>query len=334
MFHFRKKTKPVPGVAVRRKRTGFVKKPVVVRESSSQAEVDVQKSRNTVFSRIYMFLWIVFFCVTAYVIVLSPFLRLDTLHIDGTVDISAQSVEQFVQSELSGKYFGIIPKNNLLFFSLARIESAIKTHFKKIRIADVARVFPHTVEVHIQERKTLLLWCSSETCFYVDEEGYAYAPVDEAQLYTRSEGFLRIIDTSAQPIGTDDPLLDREFVQFCLDIREALQQDLGIETEADSFTTSRFSDELSLKTKEGFVLHVNVRIPLQKSIQTLRLLLKKEISEERRQRLKYIDIRTENRVYYSVEGETVSAPVPAEENQSPIVLPTDAKVIEKDKKKK
>jgi len=32
--------------------------------------------------------------------------------------------------------------------------------------------------VHIQERKTLVLWCVNEQCFYIDENGYAYAPVD------------------------------------------------------------------------------------------------------------------------------------------------------------
>jgi len=307
MFHFRKKTKSLPITIVRKPRSGFSKK-------ASSQEIPVTKRGQTDskaslgFYGAYIFLWMIFLGVAVYAIVFSPFLRMETIRVDGAVDVSVSDIEQMIREDVAGKYFSIIPQDTMLMIAKSRIEMDLKNRFKKIRSAEVTRVFSHTLVVHIEERKTLVVWCSADQCFYIDEDGYAYAPVDTSTQTLYRGGVLTITDESAQAVDADTPVLDPDFVRFTADIQEKLHQQLGIEVSAEGSTPSRFSDELNVKTTEGWTLFFNVRVPIENSLHTLQLLLKKEISDERRHRLKYIDMRIENRAYYSVEGETVSAP--------------------------
>jgi hypothetical protein len=335
MFLFRKKTKSLPINIIHHKRGGFAKKVITPRESHSLQRKDEKRVVREKFYFVYLFLWVVFTGVSGYVLIFSPLLRLNSIQVNGTVDIPKQEIEQFIQMDMAGKYGGVIPKNNLLTVPRGTVEKDVQDHFKKIRSVEVSRVFPSTLVIQIQERKTLVLWCVNEQCFYIDENGYAYAPMDTVQSSDQPGHFLKITDTSGQAINTDEPILDQEFVRAASDIQGRLQQELGIAVDVECTTPSRFSDNLILKTQEGWTMYINVQLPIEKSLQTLQLLFKKEISPERRQHLKYIDLRTENRVYYSVEGETVSAPpeTPETTPQPATVAPAEDKTMSKDKKK-
>lgn len=338
MFHFRTKPKSkiLPIVVTRRKLP-----PIVRRSMSSRKKIpvvtqsdDQVENTKTSFYGIYTALWIFFIGVTVYVLFFSRFLQIDTIHIEGTNDVSPQEIHWFIESSLQEKYSGIIPIDTMITFPQGKFEYDIKDAFKKIRDVTVTRVFPHTLEIDIQERKTLVLWCAHDNCFFIDENGYAYAPVDASQGDKYTGSVLKIIDTSGADIDINEPLLDQNFVQFAVDIQNQLRQKVGIEVEMECATPSRFADELIFKTVEGWSLRVNVRLPMEKTLETLRLLLKKEISQERRSRLKYIDVRTENRVYYSVEGEAVSAPEPASATAvKPVAPAAPDKSTNKEKKK-
>ncbi|MDD5083775.1 MAG: FtsQ-type POTRA domain-containing protein [Candidatus Moranbacteria bacterium] len=332
MFHFRKKQKALPPLGCARKRGGFVKKPVISREIPlTSQEAEAKKTRDG-FYFVYFFLWTAFACVTVYVALFSSFLQLQTVQVEGASAISEHNVRQLIQESLSGNYAGGVSKGNLLAFRREKMEADIRDRFKKIASVELTRVFPHTLIARVKERQTLVLWCVQDTCFYVDENGYAYSQVDTSVSGENLGHFLKIIDTSGQSVDMDEPLIDQDFVRFAAQIQDGLQQKLGIAVDAECSTPSRFSDTLTLKTQEGWAMQINVRLPMDKSLQTLGLLFKKEISEERRHRLKYIDLRTENRVYYSVEGEIVSAPKPPEEEPAPEAEAADA-LPKKEKKK-
>ena len=343
MFQFRTKSKikpkTLPIVVTRRKMPPLAKRSVVSRKNipavsqQSEEHQHVENVRAS-FYNMYMVLWIIFFGVTLYILFFSRFLQVDTIRIEGVNDLSSQEIQRFVETTLHEKYIGIIPKNTLLVLPQSRIESDMKDIFKKVRDVTLTRVFPQTLEIRIQERKTLVQWCTHDNCFFIDENGFAYAPVDASQSDKYKGSVLKIIDTSGAGIDMQEPLLDQDFVRFAVDIQNQLHQRVGVEVEMECSTPSRFSDELIFKTSEGWSLRVNVRLPMEKTLEALRLLLKKEISEDRRSRLKYIDIRTENRAYYSVEGETVSAPEPLDNTTTkPIEPATPDKNISKDKKK-
>lgn len=335
MFEFRKKTNNQPKIVIHRKKAVFAKKPISRRDISvaARSENDGVKPVDN-WRLLYVFLWLSFFFVTVYVCIFSPFLRLNTIQVDGTVDISRQEIERFVQEEMGGKYLGIVPYDTIATFPRNRIEADAKERFKKIRSIRISESFPNVVTVRIEERKTLVIWCSGEACFSLDEEGYAYSPVDAAQTVEQGNGSLRITDTGAQSVEVGEQVLDDESVRFASGIRERLQTELGIETDTECSTPSRVSDQLSLKTKEGWLLHVDVRLPIDKSIRTLELLFQKEISGERKSRLKYVDLRTENRVYYSVEGETVSAPEAVTADGQPSTATSVGASADTEKKKK
>lgn len=316
MFSFRKKTPLIRDHSARRKRGGFSKKPVSKREPISSVSVvkETPKSDKD-FSFLYGFLWTVFFGVAVFTLFFSPFLRLERIDISGVSTIPEDIVRQIVMRNISGTYFGAVPKNGLLSFPRSALRSDILDELKKVRSVDIEGVFPHTLSVHIDERVVSAIWCADERCFWVDENGDAFDSFDRSRSDSEDGGIVRIIDTSSQSVENGETLLDPDFTRFVGDIRDRLRE-FGIATETEYSTPSRFSDQLSIRTDEGWLLYVDARLPADQSVKTLSLLFQKEISEERRKHLKYVDLRTENRVYYSVEGESVSAPEKTEDSSS------------------
>ncbi len=98
MFHFQKKTKIVSRNNIQNKKTSFAKKLAIHRKTSSD---NITQKTRAGFYWIYLFLWLGFFGVTVYVLLFSPFLRISTINIDGTVDIPAQDMKNFVRENIS-----------------------------------------------------------------------------------------------------------------------------------------------------------------------------------------------------------------------------------------
>lgn len=309
LSRFQRKTKPRHDPLVWRRKNVADKKSVLKKQPSVALDKEISRT-DIVWRGVYGSLWAVFFLVVTYLSLFSSFLRVDAIRVVGAQAISENDVSNAVFAELSGRYFRVIPKNGYLLTDRRKLEDILSDRFKRIRSVTVSKTFPHTLTVEIWERELLAVWCSVDACFRVDEEGYAYdsSRVDDSE--ATSGKFLKIIDMSGQSVDTDELFLDRDFSRFMADVREGFRNDLGMEIVPECSTPSRFSYELACRTQEGWEIYLNARLPLTKSLRTLGLLLQKEISEERRTRLKYVDLRTENRVYYSVEGETVSAPEP------------------------
>ena len=94
---------------------------------------------------------------------------------------------------------------------------------------------------------------------------------------------------------------------------------------------SRFADELRVKTKGGWQIYFGTRIPLEASLEALQLLFEKELPEERHGDLEYIDLRTENRVFYRYKEGIEEARVM---EQASIPKPEEPKQEKKSDKKK
>jgi hypothetical protein len=116
-------------------------------------------------------------------------------------------------------------------------------------------------------------------------------------------------DESGQALPNEGKIFDPQFVAFPGEVRTALRERLGLETDQKMRVTSRFGNELRVKTDGGWEIFFATDIPLETSLDALSLLLDKEIPAERRADLLYIDLRTENRVFYRFqEGKETKEP--------------------------
>lgn len=306
MWPFREKKR------VLKKRTSGVspKKRYAVRPKQESDEV----SSFEWFPFLYRLLWILFLGVVIYIFVFSPVTALTTIVIEGNESVKTANIRAVVNEKMNGNLWKIFPRNRFATLQTNHLETALLERFPVMRSVSVVRRFPSAVTVMVHERITVAIWCSSEQrCFAVDEEGVAYAPVsEEGHLYdgtdVSQQDIVRIFDQSNQEVSSGDILFDENFALFARHIRSRLRDNSGIDIEQNAFTASRFSDRLTLGTSEGWTLSADVRIGEERLSRTMKLLLTKEIVGERRSKLKYVDMNNENRVYYSVDGETITDP--------------------------
>ena len=90
-------------------------------------------------------------------------------------------MREVVSNNLQEKYFWFLPHDTFFLLSERQVAENLSQRFRKIRVARVEKIFPNQLRIQIEERETLLVWCSGGPCFYIDEQGVAYDGYDGAR---------------------------------------------------------------------------------------------------------------------------------------------------------
>ncbi len=271
-----------------------------------------------------------FFGVVVYVLFFSPLLRVSAIEIKGLEKISPSEVREMIARNFEGKYMRVIRKNNILFIYPHAIENILTREFKDIERAQVRKQFPNRLLVQVRERELSLFLCDGEWCYTIDQNGVAYSKVEVGSFEINKSELPILQSGSGRHFETGDSVLDSEYIQYLANIEEKLSRDLNIEAERNLFTPHLASGDIRVKTKEGWALYFDRNISLQKEIDMLRVVLKKSVENERRRELEYIDLRTDNKVYFKY----TTSDTAQEEQQEAIETPQPEPAKEKDKESK
>jgi hypothetical protein len=264
------------------------RKPLLVREKPERNQIGWGM----------LLLWAVLVSVIVFTVFFSDLHSIRAITVSGTRDVSSIAVESYIRDRLFGCRFIVFPRDNYFSIPIASLERETLREFPKLDHISITRRFPNGLSVDVSERDQLLLWCSSGPCFLVGDDGTAL----EAQFADTEENapFLtRIVDESGRPVNIGEPLIDSETMRNVLLLKNGFRERLDIGIVSPIFSPSRVSDEIRIVTNEGWELLVNLDIDSEKTIASLRLVLEKEILLEKRQSLRYIDLRTENRAFFA-----------------------------------
>lgn len=271
-----------------------------------------------------------FAAATAYILFFSPLLEVNRILIKGNSELSAREIESIVQENIQGRYLKIAPKNNLILASSARIRSNLLNSFKKLSGVEVKKIFPDAIEISVQERKSLLIWCAAGPCYIVDENGYAYTGADFEAEEIKQNNLVTAIDTSAKPVSTGEKVLDPSYIQFISNIKDELEKKTGIKIAGEYKTGSRMAEEVNVRTEAGWEIYFSSSLPLDASLRTLSTFLEKETAVKT-DTFEYIDLRAESKVYYKLKetqtdaDETQTSAEPAKTGQTDTGTKKDTK---------
>lgn len=249
-----------------------------------------------------VFLWGLLSVTVVYVAFFSPYLSVASVGVSGSESVRDQA-RGFLGGRISGKYFGLVPRSNFFIIRTGTLEAELRREYPLLREARIEKIFPDRLTATIARRGEVLLWCSGGPCYLLDEEGRAS---DSARLYSDGEPVevWTVTDMSAKPSGFDENVVDGHFVSFAMALPQAFRETTGLELLREFSTSSRFAEELRVRTTEGWEIFFPTDVPVETSLKALKLLLDKEIvSDEKRKLLAYVDLRAENRIYYVMKGE-------------------------------
>lgn len=243
-------------------------------------------------------LWVTAGAVAVYTLLFSSLHQIDEVRVTGARDIGEDRVETAVREFLSRKIFRLFPGDNYFLFSGSRLEDDLADRFPKSDSVRVEKSFPHSIGVFITERDRIFLWCSGGPCFLVDGNGCtADARFAEQEM---NEPFLvRFVDESAVPVAPGECSIPSGLPETVLLLERGLREKFGFTVHLPASTPSRVAGEIRFRVEEGWEVRANAAVPPEKTFSALRAVLETEIPEERREKLRYIDLRTENKAFYS-----------------------------------
>jgi cell division septal protein FtsQ len=262
------------------------------------------KRRSSLFLQVlYYFLLVAFVGVSAYALFFSQFLQITNVNVQGANELSSGDITQLVRDQLLGKYLKAIPKNNFILFSDRKAENVIKDQFKKVASVSIAKKFPDTLNVSIMERQSLLVWCSNEACFLIDESGIAYATADFNSPEVTENHLVKITDTGGKAVAIGDNVLGGDFLKYVSQVSSALKNETQIDITDEYSTPAAVSQEVGVATPGGMRLMFSMSYPLEEAVKNLKLFLTKQnFPQPLEDQLEYIDLRSENKIFYKLKN--------------------------------
>jgi len=265
------------------------------------AKKDVSK-KGGLFSRfLFWALLIVFSANCVYLLFFSTFLDVGKIDIRGNQDISSEEISQVVEKSLEGKYFKYFPRNNYFLVSKAAIGGAVKNNFNRLEVASIEKKFPDTAVVQVIERKAELVWCSGGVCYFVDKSGLVYGGATGAEDDLRAGNFLVVVDDSAIPVDIGKTKINPDYIGYIESANAMIRGDLGLEPVASYHTPGIASQEISVMTGEGWILKTSSEYSVDEAKKIIQTLFEKDLNEETRKNLEYLDLRVKGKIYYKTK---------------------------------
>lgn len=243
-------------------------------------------------------LWVSFFGTVVYLVLFSSYLTLQEPSVIGLKNIRSDMFRSTIDDIVNQKYFGLFSRNRYFLVRPSSFEELLRKRYPLILEVEVRPIFPESLVINVKERESILLWCSGETCTHVQESGNVLPINDAYQEEENKSRTITIRDLSGKSLLPGDRITELELVTFPDELRQSLRDQFSLETTSEMTLSSRFASELRVKTEEGWEIFFSTEIPVADSLEALELFFEKELQPERRRDLWYIDLRTENRIFY------------------------------------
>lgn len=229
-----------------------------------------------------------------YLFIFSPVFQIQEIRISGNEKVEKTNIENLIQNQIISN-FKFLKTKSIWLINLKKINNSLLENFPQIAKVNLKRKFPNTLEVKIEEKKPIAIFCQNDNYFLIDEEGVVYEKVNDERI----NQFFKILDlTLIKEIELGERVIGKEEISKILEIKSKLTDDLKIPIEEIAIGPEK---RLNVKTQEGWEIYFVLKEDLNWEITKLKVVLENRIPPEKRKNLKYIDLRFE-KVYISPEG--------------------------------
>jgi hypothetical protein len=266
------------------------KEPTVLRKKTPKRHVTILQKQ------ILIGVSIVLVCALV-ITVVYHLTRIDSLQISEVAVIGGETIPHNtivseVNDTLNGTYFKLVPKRFAPFYP----QDAIVAH-----ITENDRI--KNVHVEVEQRKKLIvvfdeytpyaLSCATketETCFFIDANGFAFAQAPELQ----GSAFVRYVEEGKESTLRSQ-VFETAFIRETASFIESLKDVLGLYV---TTVTKQGTYDVSYTLSGGGTLKVSQTIPMQETFENLQTILSSETFVHIEPgSFQYIDLRFGDKVF-------------------------------------
>lgn len=181
----------------------------------------------------------------------------------------------------------LITKNqNIFLLDSSSLSESIKRISPMIGKVEIKKGLPDKISIKIVEKKEIGIFCQKENCFLLAEDGTIFE-----KLKGEREDLIKFsIKKNKAKLG--NTVLEKELIKDILFFKNEL---LKINIFIDEILILPF--ELEVRTKNGFKIFF-LKEEFLKQIEVLFNIFQKMILKKEQEKLEYIDLRGERRVYF------------------------------------
>ena len=247
-------------------------------------------------------LWVLFSLSLGYFLFFSQETVVRDISFSGNETIPLISLEAEVRNVIQGKYLHVFSKDNFFFIPKKTLASNIRNMSPKIREAIVQRTFPSKMNIFIEERPVVIIWRSVNGDFLLNEDGSASSHPNLSAVYDASFSFILHDETGRETVA-GDMVSEKNIPMFIGTFSQKFESHSGKTLSREVRMSSRFSGELLFHAEEGFDILLDSHFSVDDILITLQAAMERGITEEDRKHLSRIDLRTKNRVYYTLKAD-------------------------------
>ncbi len=250
----------------------------------------------------WRFILIVFFVLGIlgelyYSFAYGEFLKIKNVSVEGDDSLPIAAIQLKVGDYEKEKIFGLLPRDNFLFFEKSNLQASIVDAFP--RVSDLNVVFDLSssqAKILLSPRKEVAVLCgaeSQETCLYIDKSGFAFA----ASPQTSGAILPSFIDSRPGQLALGKKVINESVLDLLIKTRAALTaNDYKIDT-----VTLRPSDDFVVQFQEGFAAWFSLNDDPTSQVARLQQVLQQIVGEKLNQ-LDYVDLRVGNKIFYRFKG--------------------------------
>lgn len=257
-------------------------------------------------------LFILLLAGAAWLILFSGFFTVKTVKAVGDETSWGSRVEQVIGGYLAGKFFKVVPRNNLILLRTKTLKQKIEEDIPDVSDVYIKKFMNGKIEILAKERNRAAIWCrivsvdplkiqatstlavskealdQSKECFFSDEAGFLFREAPEISGTSLPTFYGTEGDIKAQPLASSSIVFATDFK------REAKEGGLEI----TGFFGGDNSETLVLGiTEQGWSVYLDQKRSARNQAKVIEALLENEL-KGKTQALQYIDLRIANRVYY------------------------------------
>lgn len=249
-----------------------------------------------------LFFWILlltFLGVCGWVLFFSDYTKIKELK------IVSQKIDENELKEISANlmvedWFGYFSKDNFFLFPRKTFAEKVKNDFKLVRSVEFENKFPDKIEIEIEERQGVVVWCSREKCWLLDEQGSLFYLLQPGEKENRFKDYQIIIDEGYSEIENEQKIESSGLIEFVESSKKEIEEQIDIKIEREIRTPALISGEIRFKVEEeGWQIYLNFKEEVSSQVALLKEVLESSISSQEREDLNYIDLRIPGKAIYN-----------------------------------
>ncbi|MBD3245236.1 MAG: FtsQ-type POTRA domain-containing protein [Candidatus Moranbacteria bacterium] len=239
---------------------------------------------------------ILFFFLLIYLFFFSSLFKVQEIVVKGNQRNNSEVIISQIEPYLEGNFLKIFSQSHFLALNTKEIEKMLLENFKSIEEVEIKKKLFGKLEVNIVEKQIKAAMCSQSECIIIDDKGVVLKRFPKDKLYEYGENIELIVDQSNTLAQVGEGVNTKDYVEFIDGLRYDLNAN-GIMVR-EVITPLPSASEIQVVTIQDYVIIFDSSLDFSNQLESLKLILEKEIPKEKIDCLEYIDLRIKNKVYY------------------------------------